>query len=54
LGVAITNPPPGAPVPPISPPKEGCLFLDRKQFAASFAADVEPETASFIADFIGR
>ena len=46
----IANPPPGAPVPPILPPKDGCLFLDRAKFAASFAADVEPETASFMAD----
>lgn len=46
----IANPPPGAPVPPILPPKDGYLFLDRTQFAASFAADVEPELASFMAD----
>ena len=46
----IANPPPGAPVPPILPPKDGYLFLDRAQFAASFAADVEPEAAAFMAD----
>jgi pimeloyl-ACP methyl ester carboxylesterase len=46
----IANPPPGAPMPPILPPKDGYLFLDRAKFAASFAADVEPETASFMAD----
>jgi pimeloyl-ACP methyl ester carboxylesterase len=46
----IANPPPGAPVPPILPPKDGFLFLDRGSFAASFAADVEPETAAFMAD----
>jgi pimeloyl-ACP methyl ester carboxylesterase len=46
----IANPPPGAPVPPILPPKDGYLFLDRAKFAASFAADVEPGTASFMAD----
>src|SRR5882757_7171346 len=46
----IANPPPGAPVPPILPPKDGYLFLDRTQFAASFAADVEADTASFMAD----
>lgn len=46
----IANPPPGAPVPPILPPKDGYLFLDRTKFAASFAADVAPETASFMAD----
>ena len=46
----IANPPPGAPVPPILPPKDGYLFLDRTQIAASFAADVEPGLASFMAD----
>src|SRR5499427_7809851 len=46
----IANPPPGAPVPPILPPQDGFLFLDRSKFAASFAADVEPALASFMAD----
>ena len=39
----IKDPPPGAPVPPILPPQDGFLFLDKAKFAASFAADVEPE-----------
>jgi pimeloyl-ACP methyl ester carboxylesterase len=46
----IQNPPPGAPVPPILPPQDGYLFLDRTKFRASFAADVSPELASFMAD----
>ena len=46
----IANPPPGAPVPPILPPKDGYLFLDRTKFADSFAADVEADAASFMAD----
>ena len=46
----IANPEPGAPVPPILPPQDGFLFLDRAKFAASFAADVNPETAAFMAD----
>jgi len=46
----IANPPPGAPVPPILPPQDGFLFLDRSKFAASFAADVDPELAAFMAD----
>src|SRR3954470_14471444 len=46
----IQNPPPGAPVPPILPPQDGFLFLDRTKFAVSFAADVEPEIAAFMAD----
>jgi pimeloyl-ACP methyl ester carboxylesterase len=45
----IANPPPGAPVPPILPPVDGLLFLDKEKFADSFAADVRPELASFMA-----
>lgn len=43
------NPPPGAPVPPILPPQGGFLFLDRAKFHASFTADVDPDTAGFMA-----
>jgi pimeloyl-ACP methyl ester carboxylesterase len=46
----IANPPPGAPVPPILPPRDGFLFLDRAKFQASFAADVAEDTALFMAD----
>jgi pimeloyl-ACP methyl ester carboxylesterase len=46
----IANPPPGAPVPPILPPQDGFLLLDRPQFAASFAADVESSLADFMAN----
>lgn len=46
----IANPLPGASVPPILPPKDGFLFLDRTQFAAAFAADVNPREASFMAN----
>jgi pimeloyl-ACP methyl ester carboxylesterase len=46
----IKNPPPGAPVPPILPPRNGYLFLDRAKFHASFAADVDEERAAFMAD----
>lgn len=45
----IANPPPGAPVPPILPPVDGFLFLDKAKFADAFAADVRPEEASFMA-----
>ena len=45
----IANPPPGAPVPPILPPQDGFLFLDRAKFADSFAADVDPALAEFMA-----
>ena len=46
----IANPPPGAAAPPILPPQDGYLFLDRAKFAASFAADVKPAQAAFMAD----
>src|SRR6202048_3635240 len=46
----IANPAPGAPVPPILPPVDGFLFLDREKFASSFAADVRPALAAFMGD----
>jgi len=46
----IKDPLPGAPVPPILPPQDGFLFLDRSKFQASFAADVEGSAAKFMAD----
>jgi pimeloyl-ACP methyl ester carboxylesterase len=46
----IKDPPPGASVPPILPPQDGYLFLDKTKFAASFAADVDAEKAAFMAD----
>lgn len=50
VNTLIADPPPGAPVPPILPPQDGFLFLDRDKFAASFAADVQPQQAAFMAD----
>jgi len=46
----IANPPPGAAVPPILPPVDGFLLLDKAKFAAAFAADVDARTAAFMAD----
>ena len=46
----IQDPPPGAPVPPILPPQNGFLYLDKSKFHASFAADVDREKAAFMAD----
>lgn len=46
----IADPPEGAPVPPILPPVGGFLFLDKAKFAASFAGDVAPDLAAFMAD----
>ena len=50
VATLIQNPPPGAPVPPILPPQDGYLFLERAKFPASFAADVDAEKAAFMAD----
>lgn len=50
VSTLIANPPPGAPVPPILPPQDGYLFLDKAKFPASFAGDVTPDTAAFMAD----
>jgi len=45
----IANPAPGAPVPPILPPQDGFLYLDKAKFAAAFAGDVEAPLAEFMA-----
>ena len=50
VSALLKDPPPGAPVPPILPPQDGFLFLDRAKFRASFAADVDAEKAAFMAD----
>jgi pimeloyl-ACP methyl ester carboxylesterase len=50
VNALIADPPPGAPVPPILPPQDGFLFLDRERFAESFAADLPAEQAAFMAD----
>src|SRR5467141_4553677 len=46
----IKDPPPGAPVPPILPPQDGYLFLDKTKFPSSFAGVVDAERAAFMAD----
>jgi pimeloyl-ACP methyl ester carboxylesterase len=43
----IKDPPPGAPVPPILPPQDGYLFLDKEKFPTSFADEAK---AAFMAD----
>src|SRR5437764_11643905 len=50
VSTLIKDPAPGAPVPPILPPQDGYLFLDKAKFPASFAADVDAEKAAFMAD----
>ena len=50
VNTLIADPPPEAPVPPILPPQNGFLSLDREKFHDSFAADVSDEEAEFMAD----
>jgi pimeloyl-ACP methyl ester carboxylesterase len=50
VNTLIADPAPGAPVPPILPPVDGFLFLDRDKFHASFAADLPVAEAEFMAD----
>lgn len=42
--------PKDGPQPPILPPQDGFLLLDRERFHDSFAADVDAELAAFMAD----
>ncbi|HUE69037.1 MAG TPA: alpha/beta hydrolase [Candidatus Acidoferrum sp.] len=50
VSTLIADLPPGAPAPPILPPKDGFLFLDREKFADSFAADLPAREAAFMGD----
>ena len=50
VAALIKDPQPGAPVPPILPPQNGYLALDKTKFRESFAADVGAEKAAFMAD----
>ena len=50
VNTLIADPPPGAPVPPILPPQDGFLLLDKEKFPASFAGDLPAAQAAFMAD----
>jgi pimeloyl-ACP methyl ester carboxylesterase len=50
VAALIKDSPAGAPVPPILPPQDGYLSLDREKFAASFAGDLPKDKAQFMAD----
>jgi len=50
VAALIKNPAPGSPVPPILPPQDGYLLLDKTKFAASFAADLPKDKADFMAN----
>jgi pimeloyl-ACP methyl ester carboxylesterase len=53
VSTLIADPPPGAPVPPILPPVNGFLRLDRDKFRASFAGDLPAEQAAFMVTCLG-
>jgi len=50
VNTLIAGFPTDGPQPPILPPQEGFLFLDREKFHASFAGDLTAEQAAFMAD----
>ena len=50
VSTLIAGFPADGPQPPILPPVDGFLFLDREKFADSFAADVPAREATFMAD----
>jgi pimeloyl-ACP methyl ester carboxylesterase len=50
VGAWIKNWPPDVPAPPVLPPQDGFLLLDREKFPAAFAADVKPDVAEFMAN----
>jgi pimeloyl-ACP methyl ester carboxylesterase len=50
VSTLISGFPADGPQPPILPPRDGFLFLDRDKFHASFAADLPANLAAFMAD----
>ena len=50
VNTLISGFPADGPQPPILPPRDGFLFLDRDKFHASFAADLPAGLAAFMAD----
>jgi pimeloyl-ACP methyl ester carboxylesterase len=50
VNTLIAGFPPDGPQPPILPPVDGFLFLDKEKFPGSFAGDVEASKAAFMAD----
>jgi pimeloyl-ACP methyl ester carboxylesterase len=53
VNTLIAGFPTDGPVPPIMPPQQGFLFLDREKFHHSFAGDLPMQQAMFLADAQG-
>jgi pimeloyl-ACP methyl ester carboxylesterase len=49
LDALSKNAAPGSPVPPVLPPQDGFLFLDKAKFHQAFAADLDAEQSAFMA-----
>jgi pimeloyl-ACP methyl ester carboxylesterase len=50
VAALIKDPAPGAPVPPILPPQDGFLLLDKAKFQEAFAGDLPKDKAEFMAN----
>jgi len=50
VNTLISGFPADGPQPPILPPRDGFLFLDKERFPESFAGDVPADAAAFLAD----
>jgi pimeloyl-ACP methyl ester carboxylesterase len=50
VGDLLKTLPPDVVGPPILPPRDGFLLVDRTKFPAAFAGDVDPEIGRFMAD----
>ena len=49
VAALLNNPTPGVPAPPILPPRDGFLTLDKSKFREAFAADLTEDSATFMA-----
>jgi pimeloyl-ACP methyl ester carboxylesterase len=50
IDTLLKDAPPGTQLPPILPPQDGFLLLDKAKFPDAFAGDVDRERAAFMAD----
>lgn len=50
VSTLVAHPPAGSPAPPILPPQDGLLYLDKAGFRSAFSADVNAADSQFMAD----